>query len=165
MPVAPQPKVECHNKIMKNFKQFLKEYKDSIWSVDYGNHPLFAQPDQSQEPHGGGTVHFGGPFTGYNWPPYYPPGPKPDPNSDKYYQNKELYYKDLADWKIKNAMHEAYKSICPSPTGCGNIFHYPQPLITPPPPGMQFYIGQDGRIFEWTENDTTGTWGWRQISG
>jgi hypothetical protein len=30
---------------------------------------------------------------------------------------------------------------------------------------MQFYIGQDGRIFEWMENDETGGWEWKQISG
>ena len=141
---------------MKNFKQFLKEYKDSIWSIDWGNHPV--QPDQSQEIHGGGTV----PVGGHNWTPIFPPGPRPYPGS---YQNKDEYFRALEAWRIKNAMHEAYRSLCTATAGCGHIFHYPQPLITPPPPGMQFYIGQDGRIFEWMENDETGGWEWKQISG
>lgn len=141
---------------MKNFKQFLKEVLDTDSPIHIFRPWEEGQPDNATEPQAF-------PPGSYGWTPLDNPGPKPDPNDPKYSRDKNRYWEDLTRWRIQNAIYEAYKSICPAQYGCGNIFYYPQEFTIPPPPGMQYYIGHDGRVYEWSEDDTTGGWKWNLI--
>jgi hypothetical protein len=143
------------NIFMKRFKQFLIEMEappntpPEVFNVLYP-----PGVDDFYEPNPGDVRH--------EHQPWMPPGPRPDRNDPKY-QGKEgqkQFAKDFEEWQKRQRMYDSYRELCPGNGSCKGIMTHPKPFTSPPPPGVVYYIGPDGRVYEWTESDESGTWEW-----
>jgi hypothetical protein len=144
------------NSFMKSFKKFLNEIAapalppPDVISPNFSTQPdhFLDAPDQLP------SREF--------WMPWRDPGPRPDINDPKY-QGKEgqkQFQKDWDRWLQRQRINDSYKELCPNTYGCKGISTFPDPFTTPPAPGVQYYIGPDGRVYEYTDSDETGNWEW-----